>query len=218
MSESELLEKSNLLVLDVGINHGTFSSFILDHVKGSRVIGVDAHLTFCELTRERLGIKVLNLLVRERADWSRFCLAKIEGDSFYQPRSVEVLNTYPNFTSQDYFDIMERVENITYIQSTTLDKLIAEYGIPDIIKLTIEGAERLALQGLSQKVSLIIVEWYMDKFGPTNLKLCVERLKELGYTQYAYTADQTKLATDLTYRDLASFELPTEQKGLLYAK
>jgi hypothetical protein len=69
------------------------------------------------------------------------------------------------------------------VRSTTLDKLISVYGVPDLIKLDIEGAEAMALRGLSQKCGLVMLEWSEEFFHET--LICVDLLKALGYNLFA---------------------------------
>jgi FkbM family methyltransferase len=54
---------------------------------------------------------------------------------------------------------------------TTLDKLIAEYGLPSYIKIDIEGAELDAIRGLSRKISLVSVECNLPVFKRETLEI-----------------------------------------------
>lgn len=77
----------------------------------------------------------------------------------------------------------ERTSREIAVRSYTLDALIEQYGVPDLIKLDIEGAESMALSGLSQKCGTILwefsEEWFHDAIK------CVEKLKSLGYKMFA---------------------------------
>jgi len=68
----------------------------------------------------------------------------------------------------------ERLE----VEATTLDNLIAKYGLPAFCKLDIEGYELEALRGLSQPIRVISFE-YLPVVNKTALA-CLDRLMELG--------------------------------------
>lgn len=65
---------------------------------------------------------------------------------------------------------------------TTLQALIDRYGMPDFIKLDIEGSEAAALEGLSSSVAVVSFE-YLPAARETALQ-CIERLSTLGNYQY----------------------------------
>jgi FkbM family methyltransferase len=66
----------------------------------------------------------------------------------------------------------------------TLDRLIRRFGVPDFVKLDIDGAESEALAGLSQPLPALSFEYLAEA---TILALaCVDRLEALG--DYRYNA------------------------------
>lgn len=65
------------------------------------------------------------------------------------------------------------------IETITLDDLIRQYGVPYFIKIDVEGYERMALEGLSQKVEYLSIE-YTEELKDETLK-CIEMLEKLGY-------------------------------------
>ena len=54
--------------------------------------------------------------------------------------------------------------NIITVPSTTLDKLIGKYGIPDYIKIDVEGNEKNVLKGLTQPVKHVSYEVLLPEF------------------------------------------------------
>ncbi len=68
------------------------------------------------------------------------------------------------------------------VRLTTLDALIAEYGLPALCKIDVEGYELDVLQGLSQPIALISFE-YIPAVMPAALA-CLERLAALGNYQF----------------------------------
>jgi FkbM family methyltransferase len=50
------------------------------------------------------------------------------------------------------------------VETTTLDQLINKYGVPDYIKIDVEGFEQWVLKGLSQKVSYLSFETLLPDY------------------------------------------------------
>jgi hypothetical protein len=69
------------------------------------------------------------------------------------------------------------------IEATTIDKLIEEYGTPNVIKIDVEGFELEAVLGLSQKVDLLHLEWHEEMFEET--QQVVSHLESIGFTEFA---------------------------------
>lgn len=68
---------------------------------------------------------------------------------------------------------------------TTLDELIAEYGLPAFCKIDVEGFELEVLRGLSQPVTALSFEYI-----PAAMAVavgCIERLEQLGRYEFNYS-------------------------------
>jgi hypothetical protein len=68
------------------------------------------------------------------------------------------------------------------VQSTTIDAMIERYGVPDLLKIDVEGYELNVLKGLTQKVNDICFEWHEEE--KDNLYKILEHLESLGYNQF----------------------------------
>jgi hypothetical protein len=98
------------------------------------------------------------------------------------------------------------------------------FGIPDEIKIDVEGLEYLVLRGLSQKVPLIGFEWVEE--DTNTILLSVLRLIRLGYEKFCLTDldDYTKRPAE--YYDFNTFMIEklkliperASRWGMLYAK
>jgi FkbM family methyltransferase len=78
-----------------------------------------------------------------------------------------------------------RWDEAVAVPVTTLDALIAEHGLPRFVKIDVEGLEAEILDGLSQPVELVAVE-----FLPAALDIaeaCVRRLQSLGDYRFNLT-------------------------------
>jgi hypothetical protein len=68
------------------------------------------------------------------------------------------------------------------VKTITLDKLISNYGIPDILKVDVEGAENIVLKSLTSLVKVICFEWASEWNHKTIDAL--NHLETLGYTKF----------------------------------
>jgi hypothetical protein len=68
------------------------------------------------------------------------------------------------------------------VQSITVDSMIERYGMPDLIKIDVEGYEYNVLSGLTQKANHICFEWHEEE--KDNLYKILEHLQRLGYDQF----------------------------------
>ena len=67
-------------------------------------------------------------------------------------------------------------------KTITIDTLIEQYGMPELIKIDVEGGEYECIRSLTQKVALICFEWASETNDIT-LK-SIDYLFSLGYTQF----------------------------------
>lgn len=68
------------------------------------------------------------------------------------------------------------------VKAITLDALIEKYGVPDILKIDVEGAEEQVIRSLSKKVPILLFEWAAE--WKDSLKLAIDHLTSLGFTKF----------------------------------
>lgn len=75
------------------------------------------------------------------------------------------------------------------VEVTTLDVLIAEYGRPAFAKIDVEGHEFRVLQGLTQPISALSIEFHPARLGAT--ARCLEYLADFGAWEANFSVAET---------------------------
>lgn len=86
------------------------------------------------------------------------------------------------------FSKVEWDQQVT-VPLTTLDALIAEYGVPAFCKIDVEGFELEVLRGLSQPVAALSFEYI-----PASMDValgCINRLEQLGRYEYNHSPGES---------------------------
>lgn len=75
------------------------------------------------------------------------------------------------------------------IQTTTLDILIKQFGVPDFCKIDVEGYEFEVLKGLSRSVGCVSLEYTLAVLDPAVQS--VRHLASLGMTEFNYSEGES---------------------------
>jgi FkbM family methyltransferase len=175
--------KKNDLCFDVGANVGNRVDVFLD--LGCTVVAIEpqkaclAHLKKKYAGQSRVVLVEKALDAQEGVNDLFICNADA-----ISSMSKEWINTvkkdrYKHFKWND----VEKVE------TTTLDALIALYGLPALCKIDVEGYEINVLKGLSHRIPCISFEYSPERLGPA--KDCINHLANLGQAVFNYSIGET---------------------------
>jgi FkbM family methyltransferase len=165
------------LVFDVGANIGERSDVFL--ALGASVVAVEPQAECTAQLRSRWQDEPRYTLFEgacaEAAGERELFVANANTLSSMSPEWIDTMRQ--NGVFSDY-----RWDEKRAVVTTTLDALVAEHGCPDFVKIDVEGFEYGVLAGLTQPVGCASIEWHGVSLTAT--KRCIERLSEVGMTQF----------------------------------
>jgi len=181
------------LIFDVGSNQGKWTETMMARHPSCKIVCVEPQ---AQLVNE-LNHKFSTLVSSGKVKIYNNAISNEKGTiNLYPSSDHSIATTSEDFRRNSCFAASEKLvgdgkmfkEHYSYydpieVDAITLDELINENGIPDLLKLDIEGHEYEALLGLSQKVPLLTFEWHeplRDKVVKS-----VEYLSTLGFTEFS---------------------------------
>jgi FkbM family methyltransferase len=178
-----------MLVFDVGANRGQRTKVFLQ--LGARVVAVEpdstnqAHLVSQFSHPGRNPVTVVGKAVSDAANTATMWVhAPGSGLNSLSQKWVDMLGEDPTrFGEKLDFSGRQQVETVT------LESLMAEFGVPDYIKIDVEGHEAPVLRGLKRPVALLSFEVNLPEFLAEGLE-CVEILGRLdGSGRFNWSRD-----------------------------
>jgi FkbM family methyltransferase len=182
------------LVFDIGANHGWKTDIFLR--MGARVVAVEPD----EVNQGILRQSFLSYRLSKKP-------VAIVGKALGEMDAVETMwidapGSAKNTLSKKWVDTLRTDESrfgqaLSFtrqkaVTTTTLDKLIAEHGVPFFVKIDVEGHEPNVLRGLRQPVPYLSFEVNLPEFEPEGLE-CIELLGRLAADgRFNYVADCRK--------------------------
>ena len=174
------------LIFDIGFNIGEFTQTCFNKYNSCSVIAVEANPNLVSTVSQHFftnyNFSLLNNLVSDKEGESL--------DFYINPSASGISTASTHFMQNSRFTKGSKYigENSTQwaapikVQSITIDSMIERYGIPDLIKIDVEGYELNVLKGLTQKANDICFEWHEEE--KENLYQILEHLQSIGYTQF----------------------------------
>jgi FkbM family methyltransferase len=187
-----------MLCFDIGANRGDFTLAALS--KGYDVIAVEpAPKVFNKL--------VSNFIYNPRVTPLRFAVSATDYDrvEFYEANEDGLSTLNQDWLTNEAMPYNGKPFRTISATTITLDKLALIYGVPDLIKIDVEGAEWHVFKGLSSKMGTIAFEWTLETMSDHQLQL--EYLQHGGYTKVAPQFIEHHCQEPDTWYDLKTFDL-----------
>jgi FkbM family methyltransferase len=178
---SQFLHPGNLY-FDIGANYGNRIGPILK-LGVNRIVAVEPQPLCCDsLKRQFPGITVIQKGVGAAEAVKDFF---ISDNPVLSSFSTEFIARTENdrFRGTNW-------EKATPMELTTLDKLVKEYGMPDFIKVDVEGYEEEVFKGLTQKVKLLSFEYTLPELADKLFSI-MEKLGSLGDCAFNYSVGES---------------------------
>ncbi len=207
-----------MLIFDIGANVGRYS---IENAKvGTTLIAIEASPT----TYATLKVNVTPFANVTPLHFA-ICPGPLSTVTFYECTTATTLSTlnkdWLSHPVSRFGTYKNAVREVT-VPARTIDSLIQEYGIPELIKVDVEGAEHIVLQSLTQKVPLLCFEWASE--WKSQNKACVEHLASLGFTRFHIQLEDAYMYrppifehTASTIIDILSTFTPKKEWGMVWA-
>jgi FkbM family methyltransferase len=190
------------------------------HHLGATVVAVEPQPLCMAYMQKRLG-KHKNIFFIEKAVGDKETYATLYINQLSPTISTLGDETWRNTMANDasYECVWE--ETMT-VEVTTLDALIATYGMPAFCKLDIENYEAEALKGLSKAIPAVSVEFY-PKTTQRAIE-CIELLENLGKYEYNWSYGESQKMNEPQWltasrmKDIFAHYKPDDSYGDFYAR
>jgi FkbM family methyltransferase len=206
------------LCFDIGANLGNRTRCFRE--LGCEVVAVEPQAKCFKKLRESFGgdghIRLVQAAVGRQPGHAALQVSPDHVLSTLSQSFIDGTNRSGRFASARW-DRMEEVE------VTTLDRLIAQFGMPRFVKIDVEGYESEVLAGLTCAVPALSIEWIPEL--PDNARRCLRHLAELGGYEFNLSWGESMRFARPQWRTLQSmlvvideFEGEPQLFGDIYAR
>lgn len=169
---STLIRPSDL-AFDIGANRGNRIAVFLS--LGAKVVALEPQPRCAdELVRKfegRYGLTILDMAVGDKDGVETMRISNNDMVSSLSDDWISRVKASGRFDDSSW-------EQEIKVRVTTLDRLIAQYGMPDFIKVDVEGYEAEVMRGLSHRIKKLSFEYTPERIEPA--LAAVRRLSFLG--------------------------------------
>ena len=197
------LLNSGDLFFDIGAHLGEKSKKILD--KNLTIVMLEPLPQCVKQLRESFK-NIKNVQILEKAVGRTVGNMKLEVNS-----KIPTISTMAKHWKNGRFSNQEWDQKIS-VEVTTLDRLIKIYGLPNYIKIDVEGFELDVILGLSQKAGIISFE-FTSEFLDQSVK-CLNHLEKIGYNKFNFSIGESrKFYTEWSNTENLISKLKNESKN-----
>ncbi|HET6991916.1 MAG TPA: FkbM family methyltransferase, partial [Bacteroidia bacterium] len=177
-----------MLVFDVGANLGNYTQLFLD--KKTKVIAVEPQ-TYCnDFLHLRFGknknVTLLKCGLGSTEEEKELLVSSAHTLSSFNSDWVKGVNVTERFKASNV-----NWEKKETIPMKTLEGLIREYGVPDYLKIDVEGYETEVLKGLRQKIAMVSYEFTIPELSDDAI-LCARLLSEIAPYEFLSILDESR--------------------------
>ncbi len=165
------------LCFDVGANVGNWTHALLG--LGAKVVAVEPQADCAETLRRRFAghpdLRVIAKAVSSEEGTAQLTLSQDSSELATMSTPWKEHGRWRN----------SRWSQTINVPTTTLDQLIAEFGLPVFCKIDVEGFECRAIQGLSRPIRVISLEY--DTVILEHIEQSLDLLRRLGHATFNYS-------------------------------
>ncbi|MDY8109380.1 FkbM family methyltransferase [Fulvimarina sp. 2208YS6-2-32] len=197
------------LAFDIGAHAGNRSLALAK--AGARVVAFEPQPAFFAIL-ERIAAK-RPIEIRREAVGGRAGRVTLRISNRHPTLSSIVPGWPDRIGSASGFEMVEWDEEIE-VPVVTMDSLIDQYGLPDFVKIDVEGAEAEILGGLSTAVPLVSFEYLPAAMDVADR--CLDRLASLGTYEFNLVVGENQRFATKLWMSLADFRdylAETSQSG-----
>lgn len=172
------LIKRNDLCFDIGANVGDKTDIFLG--LGAKVVAVEPQESCWRVLKRRFendNVFIESVAVDGRKGTRTIFIDRSHTLATMSKDWINAVRQSSRFPGHKWTDKLT-------VQTTTLDALIKNYGKPVFCKIDVEGAEFEVLQGLSQPIGLISIEFVSERLDASIN--CIDYLSQLGRAEFNY--------------------------------
>lgn len=177
------------LAFDIGCNIGKYTKKLLEN--GWNVVAVDPNpYLFCGHIPGVIRVYAA-------------CSNSIGNIPFYFS-NTDTISTASEFWVKESRFAGKHIWHKNEVPSTTIDELVKINGVPDHIKIDVEGYELIVLHGMTKKyANEICFEWAEEQGD--DIKSCIDYLSSLGYSKFGFILGDEYLKEPEVYSGPAEF-------------
>lgn len=208
------------LVFDIGANRGNMTNFFIG--QSEKVICFEPNQELLSHIRNRF-----KSMIDSRIFLDSRGLSDKEETKTFKISNADTISTFSeDWIHNSRFTGSYNWDKLVEVKTTTLDNIIDEYGIPDFIKIDVEGYELEVIQGLTKLLdsTTFSFEWAEEQYE--KMKEIYEHLNNLGYMNFSFTyGDDCTFGDELIWKSWNDLDIHNDidpsrkfKWGMIYFK